>query len=274
MGPNRLIHGSLRVAQSNQSGTIYLPNTDLAHEIAGLQALLATSVPVFGIELGNEMYDMTVPAIQKRYPNITVYATAAVEWIAAIRQNVSGTLALVVCGGLDATWNQQILQATGHLAQGLTQHVYTQLPEGPYDADPIRLGGVSDQTVVAFLTVQSRIAASALPATMQLWFTEIGRRSLCGLRRIERVSSAEFLSRRQDSMGRHMHNVHGSKASPWFANCFYCHVCRPPRCCSPTVWSVWTPTLPVPPQQKDRTLHNPVRMWATFSTRQPVGRQT
>eukprot|EP00039_Didymoeca_costata_P009872 m.131596 g.131596 ORF g.131596 m.131596 type:complete len:530 (+) comp14629_c0_seq1:112-1701(+) len=158
--------------------SLYVPNivtSNVTYEMQGIAAWIATETPIAGIELGNEIYDMTVPPIKARYPNASVYVQAMSTWITAIKKvpGLPSNIPIALCGGLDAAWNQ-VLSASSVISQvnAITQHVYTSLPEGPYTVDTAK--SVFDQASVAALGTNDRLAQSNLPAHVEVWYTEIG----------------------------------------------------------------------------------------------------
>lgn len=131
--------------------SVYVPNivtSNLTYEMEGLAVKVRAGLDVNRIELGNEIYDHTVPEIlfvshapvyqptcaspclmissptfpRARFPNASVYAEAMGAWVQGVRSLLpQATIAL--CGGLDMEWNQALFSspvrwclcaATGH----------------------------------------------------------------------------------------------------------------------------------------------------------------
>eukprot|EP00054_Salpingoeca_dolichothecata_P012955 m.72097 g.72097 ORF g.72097 m.72097 type:complete len:538 (-) comp20218_c0_seq3:32-1645(-) len=155
--------------------TILVPNivtSDLATELAGLKAQQQAGTNVSFVELGNEIYDHTVPQILARYPNATVYGHAMAAWV----QEISAAFPhaqMALCGGVSTDWNLELLK-TPVVSQvhALTRHVYTHLPEGPYNTTA-QYKAVADQAGLAFFDLEYYLQVS-VPSRYNVWFTEIG----------------------------------------------------------------------------------------------------
>eukprot|EP00051_Salpingoeca_urceolata_P015123 m.193651 g.193651 ORF g.193651 m.193651 type:complete len:193 (+) comp18296_c0_seq9:183-761(+) len=96
--------------------SVYVPNivgsyTNASFEVQGLLRHQAAGSNVTFVELGNEIYDHTVAAILQRYPNVTVYANAMLEWVSALRSSALSAPKIALCGGVDAAWNTALLSS-------------------------------------------------------------------------------------------------------------------------------------------------------------------
>lgn len=75
------------------------------------------------VELGNEMYDLTVPEIKALFPSATDYAKYIAPWFAAI-QAAFPKAEIALCGSYDSAWLAELLATpVGKAAHHVTVHV-------------------------------------------------------------------------------------------------------------------------------------------------------
>eukprot|EP00730_Choanoeca_flexa_P003033 TRINITY_DN11266_c0_g1_i4.p1 TRINITY_DN11266_c0_g1~~TRINITY_DN11266_c0_g1_i4.p1 ORF type:complete len:455 (+),score=64.29 TRINITY_DN11266_c0_g1_i4:285-1649(+) len=203
---------------TNQA-TIIVPNilqtSDLSHELQGLRAMQAAGVDVNYIELGNEMYDHTVPAIVAAYhASADNYSQAMGPWVNALRNSFPHAKLAIV--GRDTAWNKVVLASrAGQHVDAITFHAYTHLPEGPY-ATSESYKAVTDQAFLKTVDMQQTFIAS-VPARYELWVTEYG--AYGGRAAQDTWIKALFMAKQSMHMGN----------SPWTTILLpYCLVCADP----------------------------------------------
>ena len=126
------------------------------------------------VEMGNEMYDHTVPEIKTLFPTAAAYASFVESWVDAIRARFPN-VEIAVCGSSDPEWLAQVLNSTvgRDTRNAVTVHVYSGLPEGPYATDTDKRA-VLDRAVWAAQSTRDTLDAVGLAHARRVWFTEIG----------------------------------------------------------------------------------------------------
>ena len=163
--------------------SVFVPNiltSNMSFEMQGLLAMEKAGVRVGLVEMGNEMYDQTVPEIATRFPTPEAYSTFIEPWVGAVRE-LFPNAEIALCGSTDVSWLASVLNSTvgKDLRNAVTMHVYTGLPEGPYQsANDYR--SVVDLAIVAVSDVRRLLGESPdnggvqLPHNRKVWFTEVG----------------------------------------------------------------------------------------------------
>lgn len=163
--------------------SIFVPNiltSNMSFEMQGLLAMQKAGVRVGLVEMGNEMYDKTVPEIAERFPTPEAYSTFIEAWVDGVRE-LFPDAEIALCGSTDVSWLASLLNSTvgKDSRNAVTMHVYTGLPEGPYQsAEDYR--SVVDLAIAAVSDVRRTLGESAenggvqLPHNRRVWFTEVG----------------------------------------------------------------------------------------------------
>ena len=148
------------------------------------------------VELGNEMYDLTVPEIKTLFPTATEYAKYIAPWFSAI-QAAFPQAQIALCGSYDSAWLAELLATpVGKAAHHITVHVrvdqssrgpcpccarlrmgckqvYTGLPNGPY-LTPDEYRAVLDMAPAQAIGTRAAMTKAGLSTDTKIWFTEIG----------------------------------------------------------------------------------------------------
>ncbi len=123
-------------------------------------------------------YDDSIPEIKTLFPTPAAYADFIEPWADAVRVQFPSAK-LLLCGSWpgDASWTAGVLNSTVGRDErnDLTMHIYTALPDGPYDTQLARRLALDQAVNAAHSTRDSLVDAPVqLPPSRGVWFTEIG----------------------------------------------------------------------------------------------------